>query len=391
LLTRAPRAWIPGLILASFAFLAAACGGDGPTTPTPSTTLKVSSITPASASTTGGATVTISGSNFASDATVSIGGGALAQVTFVNSTTLTGVLTSRATGGVADVVVTSGGKSSTLVSGFTFVAPSGANQPPVISGIRGTGSRPNEPLNFGDLNETLALVATVTDNDTPAASLTYAWTGPGTFSAATASPAWTLPAAGATPGPATATLTVTETYTEGGVTHRNVSAPSTFTVQLHDSQKEILDLGDDFLTLFSQSNVATDTVLRGFSTTCDNGNGRNAERMDVDRARVQYVQDFSKYRLTRLPPVTFNFKGSCPVPGRASQKGVDACSAFTVHWEITYVQNVDSVRKVGTKEITDGTDYVSAVLENNQWRLCHSDFVGSSFIPTVNRYFVVSW
>jgi hypothetical protein len=162
-------------------------------------------------------------------------------------------------------------------------------------------------------------------------------------------------------------------------------------LQLHDSQKEILDLGDDFLTLFSQSNIPTDTVLRGFSATCDGGRGRNAEKGDVDRSRAQFQQDFSKFRLTRITPVTFNFRGSCPIPGRTAQPNVDACAAFTVHWEITYIQNVDSVRRIGTKEVTDGTDYVSAVLENNQWRLCHSDFIGSSVIPTTNFRSLVFW
>jgi hypothetical protein len=384
------RLAIPIAPLVCLAVVSAGCGGDGPSTPS-APPLKVTTESPSSGSTSGGTAVTITGTNFGSDATVLVGGALGSNVIFVSPTSVTATTPARAIGGAVDIVVSSGGKSATLHNGFTFVAPTGANQPPVITSIRSTGSRVNQPANFADLNERIALVATVTDNETPAANLTFAWSGPGTFSAQSATPNWTLPSTGTTPGTAVATLVVTETYTEGGVTHRNVSAPSTLTLQLHDSQKEILDLGDDFLTLFSQSNISTDTVLRGFSTTCDNGNGRNAEKNDVDRSRLQYVQDFSKYRLTRLPPVTFNFKGSCPVPGRASQKSVDACSAFSVHWEITYIQNVDSVRRVGTKEITDGTDYVSAVLENNQWRLCHSDFVGSSFIPTANLRTLVFW
>jgi hypothetical protein len=59
-----------------------------------------------------------------------------------------------------------------------------------------------------------------------------------------------------TPSPVTATLTVTETFVEGSVTHKNVTT-APFVMQVHDSQKEILDMGEDFLTLFSQSNVPT--------------------------------------------------------------------------------------------------------------------------------------
>lgn len=41
-----------------------------------------------------------------------------------------------------------------------------------------------------------------------------------------------------------------------------------------------------------------------------------------------------------------------------------------MHWEVT--SKID-----GKKETTDGTDYVSAVLENDRWLLCHSDFIGT--------------
>ena len=55
---------------------------------------------------------------------------------------------------------------------------------------------------------------------------------------------------------------------------------------------------------------------------------------------------------------------------------MDACSAFAVHWEVTK-------KSSGSREITNGVDYVSAVLENNQWRLCHSDFIPSQGYPSL--------
>ena len=63
--------------------------------------------------------------------------------------------------------------------------------------------------------------------------------------------------------------------------------------------------------------------------------------------------------------------GRCVVPDGRVQANVDACSSHTVHWEINQIPG-------GQRVITDGIDYVSSVLENNQWRLCHSDFIGSS-------------
>ena len=42
-----------------------------------------------------------------------------------------------------------------------------------------------------------------------------------------------------------------------------------------------------------------------------------------------------------------------------------------------------SKKSSGAREITNGWIYVSAALENNQWRLCHSDFIPSQGFPTL--------
>jgi hypothetical protein len=365
----------PLVLSALLAVLTAACGSDSPSTP--STSLRVTSIAPALGSTGGGTAVTITGSNFASDATVTIGGVPATSVLVQGTTGITAVTAPR-TAGATDVVVTSGGRTATLAAAFTFVAPSSTNQPPVTTSIRSIGSRPNQPSAFADLDETITLVATVTDNETSAGNLTYTWSGPGTFSGAGPSITWRAPSSvGPTPSPVVVTLTVTETFVENGVTHTNLSTPAPFAVQVHDSQKEILDLGEDFLTLFSNSDVPVETVLRGFSTTCDRGDGRASEASDTANQRRKYRQDFSRFRITRLPPVTFNFGRTCVAfgdPGRV--RPADACSLFTVHWEFTYLVSEGNF-KPGDKGVQDGRDHVTAVLESNQWRLCHSDFNGA--------------
>jgi hypothetical protein len=363
-ITSRRRAWWRSVCALTLVIGTGACSSS-PTGPS-GTSLHVTAISPSRGSTTGDTSVTITGDGFASGATVTIGGVTATAVSIQSGTTLTAVVGARTQGGTADVVVSGSGTSATLTGGFTFVAPTGSNSPPVIATIRSTGSRANQPSGFGDVNETLTLVA-----ETSPASLAYQWTGAGTFGAAAATTTWQLPAT-ATPLPAstTATLKVTETFSEGGVTHRNIST-STFVVSLHDSQTEILDLGVDFLTLWSNSSNSTNTVLHNFSTTCDNGRGRNNEASDTDNAHAQFVQDFPKFTIARRPPVTFNFAGRCVLPDGRVQPNVDACSAYTVHWEINQIPG-------GQRVITDGIDYVSAVLENNQWRLCHSDFIGSS-------------
>src|SRR4029078_13683159 len=125
-------------------------------------------------------------------------------------------------------------------------------------------------------------------------------------------------------------------------------------MQVHDSQKEILEMGEDFLTLFSQSNIPTNDVLHNFSTICG---GRAEEAADTDRARATYVQDFSRFRVTRIIPVIVNFGGRCPFRGRTA----DACSAFNVHWEVTYIKS-DEGHRVGDRDIDHGAEHRSAVL-----------------------------
>ena len=360
------------------------CASCSPGATEPSSAVKVTSISPSAGSTTGGTTVTITGTGFLSDAAVTLGGLAPSSVTIQSSTTLIAVTAPRPSAGTIDVAVTSGGRTATLTGRFTVVAPTTVNPPPVVTSVRSIGSRPNQPAEFVDLGETITLVATVTDSETAPSSLSYVWTGPGTIVGSGSSVSWQAPSTVLTPTPAptTVSLGVIESFTEGSITHRNV-VTSSIVMQVHDSQNEIMSLGEDFLTLFSQSDQTTDQVLHNFSPTCDRGGGRDAEAGDVDRAHELYVQDFSKFRISRRPPVTFNFRGTCPVPGTDRVMfNVDGCSSYDVHWEVTYKAD-------GRREITDGIDWVTAVVENNRWRLCHSNFTGQSVARSGLKRFVV--
>jgi hypothetical protein len=360
--------------VAATALLYSACSS--PTAPPPPS-LAVTEISPTVGSTTGGTMVTIAGTEFASDSAVAVGGVAATNVVFQGPTSLTAVVGARPNAGPADVVVTSGGRTATLTNGFAFVAPTGANQPPIITSIRSSGPYPGQPSGFADLDQTVTLVADATDAETPTSALTFEWSGPGTFSGSTFTVGWHLPATvSPVPSPITVTVIATETFAEGKVTHRNISAPTTFVMQVHDSQNEILDMGQDFLTLFSQSQVSTNDVLHNFSTTCDGGRGREDERVDVDANRARYVQDFGAFRISRRGPATIAFRSNCILPDGRVQNNVDACSSFAVHWEAIK-------RSSGVREITNGVDYVSAVLERSQWRLCHSSFIPSQGFPTL--------
>ena len=86
----------------------------------------LSGISPNSGSTSGGTSVSISGANFLPGASVLIGGLAAAQVSVVNSTTIT-VATPAHSAGPVDVVVTNtDSQGATLAAGYTYNAPAPA-------------------------------------------------------------------------------------------------------------------------------------------------------------------------------------------------------------------------------------------------------------------------
>ncbi|HEY7170257.1 MAG TPA: IPT/TIG domain-containing protein [Vicinamibacterales bacterium] len=352
----------------------AACSSS-PTSPTVAR-VTVTSVAPSRGGTSGGTTVTIAGSGFSDGASVSIGGTPATDVKVTSPTAISAVTPARTAAGSSEVTVTVGASTASLASGFTYVSPTGTNQPPIIASITSSGSRPKQPAGFADIGETITLNATVTDKETAPGALIYEWSGPGTFSGSGSSVSWTAPASvPSRPSPASISLKVTENYMEGDVAQRNVSTGS-YVVSVHDSQTEVLDIGEDFLTLFTHSEIPTDQVLHNFSTTCG---GRNDEANDVNRARQQYVEDFSKFKITRLTPVPINFGGSFFLFADRVRKG-DAMARFQVHWEVTYIIDVpgDPTRRKGTRESADGVDYVTAVLEKDRWLLCSSDFDGTT-------------
>jgi hypothetical protein len=335
----------------------------------------VSSVAPASLSTTGGAIVTITGSGFGSTATVTLDGTAIAGIA-ATTTSVTFIAPIHAAGAAA-FVVTSGGQSAS--GAVTFVAPSGANRPPVITNVRVLGPAAKPPSPFVDLTSSVSLVATVTDPEASPAALAYAWTvGAGTVSGSGASATWTLPASIAvTPSPVAATLTVTETYTENAIQHRHIVA-ATMTADAHDSATEILDKGFRFLDLFSQSSVPPATVMSDFSSSCD---GAVKELGDVEKNRRDYLQ-LPGYTVTRLPPVTFDYHQSCLWTAFQDLREVDAdaCASFHVVWIVRAIRDVDDdgarIIPEGTIVTSPGRDFIGNIFQGGEWRLCSSDFHG---------------
>lgn len=351
------RIQLGGIVACAAAVYFSACGGspNGPTPPSGPPAPQVFSITPAHGPAAGGTSVRIGGANFAPGATVTIGGVAATEVAVESSASIT-ARTSPHAPGTGDVVVSVGTRSAVFSGGFTYEA----GDPPVISTIAARGTRsPSEPAGFADLGETLTVTATVQDADTPADQLRFEWTADsGTFTGAGASVQWLAPAAAATPGQVTLNLAVTDGATRVTGTTR---------VRLHDSIKEVGDLARQFLLDFSDSNSPPDYVLRNFSQGPRCIKERDSEKADVEKNRRYYTIQSSAIGSAT---VNFQFGGRpcsyVPVDG-------DACAAVPAVWNsLCKETNVECT--AGTTGRTSGTDFVTAVYEESQWRLCSSYF-----------------
>jgi hypothetical protein len=291
------------------------------------------------------------------------------------------------------VTVTVSGQTVSLRGGFTYVA----NAPPAISSIVVRGSKPREPAQFADLDEAVSVAASVTDAETPVSQLTFAWSADaGSFTGTGATVTWTAPHGFSTPGPGTVTLTLTvterfqTTNSSGVIVSGENLTKGTTTVHLHNSQKEVADLAVDFLTAFSQQ-MDPLFVVRNFTTSCP---GRSDELSDVQHNQVDFTITSWK---VGTPDTRILFTGTCPFPGRIVQG--DACAYVPAEWHslvksATYHPELKPY--IGKTMNVNGTDLVSAVLENDQWKLCGSNWdqaapatftsVRGEVIPTSIRF-----
>ena len=363
--------------------------------PTP-LVLRLLGIVPAKGSTFGGTPVTITGSGFGTAATVTIGGAAATNVVVVNETTITARTPQHPVGG-SDVVVTSNGLTASLLGGFIYEVPStGPNTPPVITTLTAQGTRANQPAGMADLNEAINVTATVTDTETPQDQLTYEWSAPsGTFQGTGRAVIWRAPASAQTPINFTLTATVVERYIEpdaqGLPVQREHRVNRTVTVRVHNSIAEIGALATEFLTLFSTSTVPPNAVMNGFSRTCDGGRAFDSEFRDVEKNRCLYnITSF----FVGAPATTQNFRGVCSILfGNETRSHVaDGCATVPVRWVSTVRPGALSCPVLetapgggplvpGMQITTIGTDMVTAFYETDRWRLCHSDFAGTSTSP----------
>lgn len=330
------------------ALLAVRCGGHtGPSSTAPT----ISSIDPNHGPAGGGTSIHIVGDHFAGGATVMIGGAPATDVIVESATSITAKTGAHPTG-ASDVTVTLGGRNGTLPGAFNY----DTDTAPVITSVTAQGTRPSEPKNFADLDEEVAVNAVVQDPDTPADRLTFEWSAEsGTFNGTGANVTWKAPADVSTPKAIVLNVKVSDLGSN--------STTGTVTVSVHNSRKEVGDLARQFLLDFSDSKTSPAFVVRNFTKSPRCEIERDEEFNEIDANR-------NTYRITSssIGPATVKIQFAS-LPCSYHPLDGDACASVPSTW--------DSVCAPGatcTPGRSQGIDYVTAVYEGTEWKLCASYF-----------------
>ena len=328
-------------------FLLARCGHSGPSGTSPI----VAAIDPNHGPAGGGTAVHITGDHFAAGAIVNIGGSLATDVIVESSTSITAKTGIRIPG-ASDVIVNLGGRTGSLPGGFTYEADTS----PTISSVVAQGTRPHEPKNFADLDEEIAVTASVADPDTPADRLTFEWKADeGTINGSGATVTWRAPADAATPKSVTLTVNVSDPGSN--------RTTGTVNVSLHNSTKEVGDLARQFLLDFSDSKNDPAFVVRNFtkSPRCEADRDEEFSEIDTNRKTYQIVG-------SAIGPASVNLQFA-GLPCNYRPRDGDACAVVPSRWDSVCVPGATC-----TPGRTQGVDYVTAVFEDPQWRLCASYF-----------------
>ena len=224
-----------------------------------------------------------------------------------------------------------------------------ANYPPTVMGIVASADHV-------EVDSTVQLTATVTDDNTPVDQLVYQWTAlQGTFSGAGRQVTWRAPVPDRTPVAYDLTLTVIERYTvyppTGGTRTEENRVQALVTVHVNSSFREISDLSLTFLNDFADSSLSPEVVVRNFSDSC---RGKLEELEDV-RFNRQWCVILSSN--VRVATVTIDYP--------RGWADIDAPCEFT-----------DRIISTGRVERASGTCALTATYENWRWWLCDSRFHG---------------
>ena len=239
--------------------------------------------------------------------------------------------------------------------------PTPTNTPPVIEGITASASRV-------EVDGSVTLTATVRDAETPVGQLQYTWqANAGTFEGQGATVTWRAPREVAAPTNCTISLTVTEVYGSG---RQNIVPGTGPTIRVHDSVKELGNLGMAFLSDFANSSISPSACVREFSQNCQ---GRKEEENDIVDNRRRY-QILGHSLLLSSVRLTSSTRGDIVVSCSFTSRIIH-CDPFDPEDPETWGCVVG---RVGT---SSGDCLMTGVYEQDRWWLCTSNFSPRGILP----------
>ena len=246
--------------------------------------------------------------------------------------------------------------------------PAPTNQPPVIEGVAVSAQRV-------DADTEVTVTATVRDTETPVEALRFDWTADaGTFTGTGPTVRWRLARGAQTPVEVRLRLAVVETYgtadASGNRPQHTVRAESS-AVRVHESPAELGALALGFLRDFANSSVPADVAVREFSDSCS---GKSAERRDIEDNRRDF--DIVSSQLTL---------STARVREPFSRGEMTVRCAFTSRRRNCPAGSPSSCR-VGTIESVEGNCNMTAVYDQQRWKLCESTFDGRMLL-TMRGFF----
>lgn len=249
------------------------------------------------------------------------------------------------------------------------VTPPPPNAAPVIKSVAVSQS-------VIEVSQSVQITATVEDAETAVDKLQFVWSAPsGSFTGEGASVTWRPSETIATPADPVLTVTVVESYSgldaQGRIVPLEHRVSGSASVRVHNSEKELGDMGLSFLMKFADSSVSPEACVVDFSDGCS---GKADEIRDIQRNREKYFILSHALGTPRFTSVRL-YK--------------DADMRIACSFESRVIQCLPSETGcvVGAVERVSGDCRLTGVYEQSRWWLCVSNFFASGAVTPGMRDF----
>jgi len=228
-----------------------------------------------------------------------------------------------------------------------------------------------------EMNQAVEVTATVEDAETAIDKLQFVWSSvpPGSFTGEGPSVTWRPSETMATPADPALTVTVVESYSgldaQGRIVTLEHRVSGSASVRVHNSEKELGDMGLAFLTKFADSSVSPEACVVDFFDGCP---GKADEIGDIQRNREYYV-------------ILSHTLGTPRFTSKRLYKDAEMRIACSFESRVIKCPPTNSSCVIGAVERVSGDCRLTGVYEQSRWWLCVSNFIPSSAVSPAMRDF----